>query len=168
MEGDGRRVRGDGERSGGRHRPRSMAGAACAAPGAMYGGSLRTRTPATQTTGAVMHVIIYNIEMVTRAQTGAGSLTGRDVRAVAACQNGAQAAACGGCRAPHAGTAAVRPVWRAVWGPTIHRIHTQMDQDGGSVRDPGKQWRIRLGPLLAYTGWTHPHQGKSQIPEYNN
>ena len=65
-------------------------------------------------------------------------------------------AACGGCCAPHAGTAAVRAVWRSAWSPTIPRIHIQMDQGGGSVRDPGKRWRIRPGFLPAYTGRTHP------------
>ena len=68
-----------------RYHPRSIVEAAYAALKAMYGGSLRTRTPKTQTTEAMMHVLNYNIEMVTRAQINAGSLTERDIQAVAAC-----------------------------------------------------------------------------------
>ena len=68
-----------------RYHPRSIVEAVYAALKAMYGGSLRTRTPKTQTTEAVMHVLNYNIEMVARAQLNAGSLTEADIRAVAAC-----------------------------------------------------------------------------------
>ena len=84
-----------------RYHPSSIVEAVYAALKAMYGGSLRTRTPKTQTTEVMMRALNYNIEMVARAQTNAGGLTEADIRAVAACQNKAQAAA-------HVGDAAHR------------------------------------------------------------
>ena len=75
----------DRKRFDGRCHPRSIVEAVYAALKAMYGGSLRTRTPKTQTAEAVMHVLNYSIEMVARARINAGGLTEADIRAAAAC-----------------------------------------------------------------------------------
>ena len=64
-----------------RYRQRSIE-AVYSAIKAMYGASLRTRLVSTRTTEAMMHVILYNVEMVARAQINTGCLTGQDIRAL--------------------------------------------------------------------------------------
>lgn len=68
-----------------RYHQRSIVEAVYSAIKAMYGASLRTRLVPTQTTEAMMHVILYNVEMVARAQINTGCLTGQDIRAMVAC-----------------------------------------------------------------------------------
>ena len=67
-----------------RYHQRSVVEAVYAALKAMFGNSLRTRIPPTQTTEIMMHVLNYNVDLVTRAKIKAGSLTEPDIRAMVA------------------------------------------------------------------------------------
>ena len=74
----------DQDQFDGRYHQRSIVEAVYSAIKAMYGNSLRTRLVPTQTVEAMTHVILYNIEMVVRAQIDAGRLTEQDIQALVA------------------------------------------------------------------------------------
>lgn len=74
----------DRDRFDERYHQRSIVEAVYSAIKAMYGASLRTRFMPTQTTEAMTHVMLYNIEMVIRAQINAGCLTEQDIQALVA------------------------------------------------------------------------------------
>lgn len=75
----------DRDQFDGRYHQRSIVEAVYSAIKAMYGASLRTRLVSTPTTEAMMHVILYNVEMVARAQINTGCLTGQDNQAMVVC-----------------------------------------------------------------------------------
>ena len=115
----------------------------------------------------MMRVLNYNIEMVARAQTNAGSLTEADIRAVAACQNKAQAAA-------HVGDAAHRMSGL----PDMHGLAGRMEPDGlqhqcpnepegvDKSRIPANDEGSGLGFLPVYTGWTQPMTSLGRHGQY--